>query len=97
MLCSDFGWSDLGTWGSLYDLSPKDDHQNVSLKCETVFYESNDNIVALPSNKLAVIENLNGYIVAESDNVLLICRKEEEQRIRQFVNDVNVKYDGKYN
>ena len=97
VLCSDFGWTDLGTWGSLYEMSPKDENKNVTLKCETVFYDCEDNIVALPSGKLAVIQDLKGYIVAESDNVLLICKLEEEQRIRQFVNDSNVKYDGKFN
>ena len=97
VLCSDFGWTDLGTWGSLYEMSPKDENENVTLKCKTAYYESKDNIVVLPSEKLAVIQDLEGYIVAESDNVLLICKRENEQRIRQFVNDINVKFDGKYN
>lgn len=97
VLCSDFGWTDLGTWGSLYEMSPKDEHENVTLKCQTAFYESENNIVVLPSEKLAVIQDLNGYIVAESDNVLLICKLENEQKIRQFVNDMNVKFDGKFN
>lgn len=96
VLCSEFGWSDLGTWGSLYDLSDKDENQNVALKCDAIMYDSKDNIVALPKDKLAVIQDLNGYIVAESDNVLLICKKSDEQRIRQFVNDSNFKYNGKY-
>lgn len=96
VLCSDFGWTDLGTWGSLYELSPKDENKNVSLKCETLFYESTENIVALPAEKLAVINDLEGYIVAEADNVLLICKRENEQKIRQYVNDVSVKYEGKY-
>lgn len=96
VLCSDFGWTDLGTWGSLYEMSPKDEHENVTLKCKTVFYESENNIVALPSEKLAVIQDLEGYIVAESDNVLLICKRENEQKIRQYVNDVNFKFEGKY-
>ena len=97
VLCSDFGWTDLGTWGSLYEISPKDENKNVALKCKTAFYESEENIVVLPSEKLAVIQDLKGYIVAESDNVLLICKLENEQRIRQFVNDMNVKFDGKFN
>lgn len=97
VLCSDFGWTDLGTWGSLYEMSPKDENQNVTLKCKTAFYESEDNIVALPSDKLAVIKDLKGYIVAESDNVLLICKLEDEQRIRQFVNDMNITFDEKFN
>lgn len=97
VLCSDFGWTDLGTWGSLYDMSHKDEQENVTLKCQAVYYDSERNIVALPDDKLVVIQGLNDHIVAESDNVLLICEKSEEQRIRQFVNDVNVMFDGKYN
>jgi mannose-1-phosphate guanylyltransferase len=96
VLCSDFGWTDLGTWGSLYEMSPKDENANVTLKCQTAFYESNNNVVVLPSDKLAVIQDLDGYIVVESDNVLLICKLEDEQRIRQFVNDMNIKFDGKF-
>lgn len=97
VLAADFGWSDLGTWDSLYDLSEKDGKGNVSLKCETAFYDSNGNIVVLPEGKLAVIQGIDDCIVAESDNVLLICKKENEQNIRQFVNDAQVRFDGKYN
>lgn len=96
VLCSDFGWTDLGTWGSLYEMSEKDEHENVTLKCNTLFYESEQNIIALPHGKLAVIEGLSGYLVAESDNVLLICKKDEEARIRQFVNDAVVSFDGEF-
>lgn len=94
---ADFGWSDLGTWGSLYDLSEKDENQNVTLHCESAFYESDGNIVTLAPGKLAVLHDMHDMIVAESDNVLLICKKESEQQIRQFVNDMNVRFDGKYN
>lgn len=96
VLCADFGWSDLGTWGSLYDLSEKDKDENVSLKTSTLLYDSKDNIIALPEGSLGVIQGLEGYIVAESNNVLLICKKECEQEIREFVNDANFKFDGKY-
>ena len=77
-------------------MSPKDENENVTLKCKTVYYESEDNIVVLPSEKLAVIQDLKGYIVAESDNVLLICKRENEQKIRQYVNDINIQFEGKY-
>lgn len=87
----DFGWSDLGTWGSLYDLSDKDEDANVALKCQTLMYESKRNIVALPPGKLAVIEGLDDYLIAESDNVLLICRKDAEHAIRKYVNDAQIK------
>ncbi len=87
----DFGWSDLGTWGSLYDLSEKDDDSNVTLKCDSILYNSKNNIITLPEGKLAVIEGLDGYLVAESNNVLLICPKDQEQNIRKYVNDAQVK------
>lgn len=96
VLCSDFGWSDLGTWGSLYDISQKDEQDNVTLKCYAQYYDSNNNIVTVPEGKLAVIEGLEGYIVAESNDVLLICKKEEEQKIRQIVNDITVRFKGDY-
>ncbi len=96
VLAADFGWSDLGTWGSLHEISDKDKDANVALKCESMFFDSSENIVALPKGKLAVIQGLNNYIVAESDDILLICKKEEEQRIKQFVADTKLKYDDKY-
>jgi mannose-1-phosphate guanylyltransferase len=92
----DFGWSDLGTWGSLYDQSSKDENGNVVLKGESLIYSSKDNIIVLPKNKLAVIEGLEGYLVAESDNVLLICKKDEEHAIRKYVNDAQIKMGDEY-
>ncbi|MBP5260042.1 MAG: mannose-1-phosphate guanylyltransferase [Paludibacteraceae bacterium] len=94
VLCGDFGWSDLGTWGSLYEQLDKDGDGNAHLSCRMLSYDSQDNIVVLPKGKLAVLQGLKGYIVVESDDALLICRKSEEQRIRQFVNDVNMLPDG---
>ena len=86
----DFGWSDLGTWGSLYDLSEKDKDGNVVLKGKSMIYNSKDNMIVLPQGKLAVVEGLDGYLIAESDNVLLICKKGEEHVIRKYVNDAQI-------
>lgn len=94
---ADFGWSDLGTWGSLYDMSEKDEHQNVSLHSDALFYESTGNIVTLESGKLCVVQGVDDMIVAEKDNVLLICKRAEEQRIKQMVADAGAKFEGKYN
>ena len=91
-----FGWSDLGTWGALYDISDKDKANNATLKCKALYYESKDNMVTLPEGKLAVIQGLEDCIVAESDNVLLICKKSEEQRIKQFVADVDLQFGENY-
>lgn len=96
VIAADFGWSDLGTWGSLHEISDKDKEANVALTCEALFFDSSENIVALPAEKLAIIQGLNNYIVAESDGVLLICKKEDEQRIKQFVADTKLKYGDKY-
>ncbi len=97
VIYADFGWSDLGTWGSLYDLGRKDEQQNVALHGNILFYESNGNVVTLPEGNLAVIEGLDNMIVAQNGNVLLICKKQDEQNIRQIVADVDAKFGGKYN
>lgn len=99
MLCVDFGWADLGTWGSLFDLAPKDEHNNAVLKKnQAVFYESTGNVIALEnSDRLVVMEGINDCIIAESGNVLLICKKDDEQRIKQFVADVQIKFGKEYN
>ena len=94
---SDFGWSDLGTWGSLYELSEKDEAENVTLHCDATYYDSHGNIVTLPKGQLAVIQGLENSIVAESDGVLLICKRDDEQQIRQFYMDAEVKFEGKFN
>jgi mannose-1-phosphate guanylyltransferase len=96
MLVADFGWSDLGTWGSLYDLSDKDENSNATLKCKSFFVESSNNLVSLTGNKLAVIQGVDDCIIAESDDILLVCKKQEEQRIKQFVIDVNLKFGEEY-
>jgi len=92
VISADFGWSDLGTWGSLHDLSEKDDYNNAVLKSKALFYRSSDNLVSLPAGKLAILSDMNGYIVTESDNVLLICKMEKEQDIRQFVIDTQMQH-----
>ena len=97
VICADLGWSDLGTWGGLYEISPKSETGNVTQRCKTMLYDSTNNLVAVKGDKLVVLDGLNDYLVAESENVLLICPRENEKRIRQFVNDAKVKFDGKYN
>lgn len=89
-LCS-FGWADLGTWGSLHEASPKDQHKNVIIKGNTLLYDCSNNIIAIPEGKLAVIQGLDDYLVADTPNVLLVCRKDDESTIRRYVNDVQVK------
>lgn len=90
VLCADIGWSDLGTWGSLFETSKKDINKNFSKGGKTYLYETSECLINMPDNKLAVIQGLKDYIVVDSNDVLLICRKEEEQRIKQFVNDIKL-------
>lgn len=97
MQCVDFGWADLGTWGSLFDIATKDEHNNALLKTRAMLYECEDNIIALGDNsRLAIIQGLKDYIVAENGNVLLICKKGDEQRIKQFMADTQLKYNDEF-
>lgn len=92
VLLADFGWSDLGTWKSLYENMDKNEHGNV-VDGEVIIYDSKECIIKTPKDKLVVVEGLKGYIVAEFDGVLMICRKENEQRVKDFVADVKASKD----
>ena len=90
VLCSDFGWSDLGTWGSLYENRQKNEKGNAVMGKNVLMYDSTNCIVNMPNDKLVVLQGLDDYIVVEAGNVLLVCKKQDEQQIRQFVNDVKI-------
>jgi mannose-1-phosphate guanylyltransferase len=97
VIVTDFGWSDLGTWGSLHEVSAHDGSNNANINCNTIYIESYDNIIAMNNKeKLVVVQGLEDYIIAESDNALLICKKSEEQRIKNFVTDVKFRFGDKY-
>ena len=96
VLCSDFGWSDLGTWCSLDENSAKDELGNVVSGKSIMLYGTKNCIVNMPGDKLVVLQGLDGYIVVESEGTLLICRKDDEQQIRQFVNDVRLNKGDSY-
>ena len=81
---SDFGWSDLGTWGSLHLQSHKDLYGNACIGQDINMFESHNCIVHTTQEKKVVIQGLDGYIVAENNDTLLICKLSEEQRIKQF-------------
>ena len=88
VLISDFGWSDLGTWGSLYEQLGKDTHKNSVTGKHVFMYESSGNIVNVQDDKLVVLQGLEDYIVVQNDNIVLVCRREDEQKIKQFVNEI---------
>jgi mannose-1-phosphate guanylyltransferase len=90
VVLSDFGWSDLGTWGSLYTHLDHDKEENGVVGNNVMLYNSSNNIVNVPEDKLVILQGLDDYIVVESNNVLLVCKKGDEQQIKQFVNDIRL-------
>ena len=86
VVLGDLGWSDLGTWKSLYEVSPKDEKSTV-VDGNVILYDVKNTIIKTPKERLVVVQGLDGYIVAEYDNVLMICQKEQEQQVKQFVAD----------
>ena len=96
VLLSDFGWSDLGTWNSLYSISSKDEAGNV-IDGDVLLYDTQNCIIKTPKERLVVVNGLADFIVAEFDNVLMICPKNEEQKVKDFVADVKSKKGPGYN
>ncbi len=94
--CAEFGWSDLGTWSSLTNHFKSDANGN-SGDVNTLFgYDTNDSIVRLPEGKVAVIQGLKDYIIVDADDVLLVVKKEEEQNIKKYIEDIRNKNGDKY-
>jgi mannose-1-phosphate guanylyltransferase len=87
---ADFGWSDLGTWGSLFDIRLKDENENAIVGKNVMVFDSKNCVVNMPEDKLVVLQGLDNYIVVEDDNILLVCRKQDEQQLREIVNTVKI-------
>lgn len=96
LLVGEFGWADIGTWDTLYGVLPDDGDGNVLVKSRTLKYDSHNNVVCVPGNKLVVMQNVDDLLVVDSDNVLMICRKGSEENIRKFINDVRMKLGEDY-
>ncbi len=84
---ADFGWSDLGTWGSLLMQTPRDLQGNSLIGSNIRVFDTKDCIIHATEEKKVVVQGLEGYIVAEKDNTLLICRLSEEQKIKQYTEE----------
>ena len=92
VMSCDFGWADLGTWHSIYEAFSKTKNDNVILDSEVILDESQNNIIKLSEGKLGVINGLDGFIVIEQDNVLLICRKEDSSsRIKKYIAEAQMR------
>lgn len=88
--CSEFGWSDIGTWVSIYQHSAKDVNGNAILG-DVLTYDTEGCIINMPNGKVAVVQGMKDFIIVDSDNALLICPKNDEQNIRMFVEEVKMK------
>ncbi|SNR97245.1 mannose-1-phosphate guanylyltransferase (GDP) [Belliella buryatensis] len=90
VVLGDFGWSDLGSWMSLYELQPKDKGNNV-VEANALLYDTENSYIKVNSDKLVVVQGLNNYLINESENVLLICKLDAEKKFREFVIDAKAK------
>lgn len=96
MKCS-FGWADVGTWHSIYEAMQRSQSDNVVIDSDVIVDNSHGNVIKLPKDKLAIINGLEGFIIAEHDNVLLICKKEDSSAlVRKYVNEVQIKKGPEY-
>jgi len=96
VLPSEFGWSDLGTWGSLYENITKDVNGNTIKGKNVMTYNTERSVINVPDNKLVVIQGMKDIIVAELDNILLISTLKDEQSIRQIVNEIKIEKGDKF-
>lgn len=93
----DFGWADMGTWHSVYEFMQRTEDDNVVIDSEVLMENCRGNIVKLPKGHIGVINGLDGYIVAEEGDVLLICKKSDSSSlIKKYVNEVSIRYGEKY-
>ena len=93
----DFGWADLGTWHSIYEVMSKVKDDNVVMGSEVMLEDCHNNIIRLPKGKLGVFNGLEGYIVAEEGDVLMICKKSDNSSmVKKYVNEVRIKYGDEF-
>jgi len=87
-----FGWSDVGTWSSVYELKNHDENENALSSDNIILNNCTNNIVETPKDKLVIIEGLDDYIVVDANDALLICRKINEQKIKQYIQNIDMKF-----
>ncbi len=90
VVLGDFGWSDMGSWATLHDMKDKDSNENV-IEAKALTYHTKNCIIKGPQDKLIIVQGLEGYLVADIDNVLLICEKDNERQFRDFSADIKSK------
>ncbi len=87
-----FGWNDLGTWGSLYNKLEKDNYNNATVGAKTIFRDAHGNMIRTKKGKKIVIQGLKDFIVVEKEDVILICPRKDEQDIKKIVSEVKNKF-----
>jgi mannose-1-phosphate guanylyltransferase len=93
----DFGWADLGTWHAIYESMSKVEGDNVIIDSDVMMEDCNNNVIKLPKGKVGVFNGLEGYIVADQGNVLMICKKgDDSSLVRKYVNEVRLKYGDEF-
>jgi mannose-1-phosphate guanylyltransferase len=97
VLPANFGWSDLGTWKSLWDVSQKDDKGNAQIGTSQKLYNTQNSLVYSNTGRLVVINGLENLVVVDSGDVLVIMDKDREQELKTIAGEIKDKYKGKYN
>lgn len=92
MQIGSFGWADVGRWDDVYRYSSKDSDGNVVRSGRIAYYNCHNNLVSAAENKLVILQDLEGYLVNDTDDVLVICKKDEDDDFKKFRNDVLLKY-----
>ena len=96
MKCN-FGWADMGTWHAIYEAISKVEDDNVILDSHVEMEDCRNNIIMLPKDRLGVFSGLDGYIVVEQDNVLMICKKGDSSAlVRKYASEVQIKYGNEF-
>jgi mannose-1-phosphate guanylyltransferase len=91
VITAEMGWSDLGTWSSLYGHSVADEHGNATVRGKAYIFESSGNLVSVTSGKKVLIQGLQDFVVVETEDALLIVRKEDEQNIKKYLERIENK------
>lgn len=91
----EFSWSDIGTWSSLFEHSERDENNNLTSD-DFFLYDTSNSVISAPKNKAVVVSGLDEYIVVDTDDVLMICPRSQEQSIKGFIDDIKYKAGDKH-
>jgi mannose-1-phosphate guanylyltransferase len=95
VVLGNFGWSDLGSWDALHEMKKKDANENV-IEGSAILYNADHNYIKTKKEKLIVLSDLSGYLIADFEDVLLICKKDDTEKFKSFVNEVKSLKGDKY-